>query len=101
MDERIWKPRVYLAGKITRSANWRGALVPYSPSGRTCAFLEIEEALDPNSVIALDEVDIIGPFFVSCDHGCAHGTRTHAVAGRCIDGGYDLAEQRRDPEACP
>ena len=32
---------------------------------------------DPNAVIPIyasgDKVDIVGPFFVSCDHGCAHG----------------------------
>jgi hypothetical protein len=88
MEERMRNLRVYLAGKITKGPNWRSEAVdsPHRDWDRTrpCSFSEIKEALDPNSVIEICDVDIIGPFFVSCDHGCAHGTKTHAVAG-CAD----------------
>ena len=89
-------PRIYLAGKIVEGAHWRSSIVQFAHGDRPCAVYDVEEALDPNAVIhsyaigGAEEVKIIGPFFVSCDHGCAHrGDNTHAV-GECATG---LAER--------
>jgi hypothetical protein len=96
-------PRVYLAGKIAYGRHWRSSIIQGEHDrdpghgGRPFSFDNVEDALDPKAVIPVHAsegpVDIVGPFFVSCDHGCAHGWQTHAVAGGCIDGGLTLAER--------
>lgn len=91
-------PRVYLAGKIYANC-WRHDIVkglgrygsdawnPYTPPANW-------------PVLAggvLDGLaDYAGPYFVGCDHGCAHNCSTHALTGDgCIsDGGLDLLTAR-------
>jgi hypothetical protein len=83
-----------------RNAGWRGELPApredVSPAGRPFSFIEMDEALDPRASMLTwvlgREVEFVGPFFVSCDHGCAHGNKTHAVAGGCI-GDLDSTER--------
>lgn len=94
------KPKVYLAGKITKHG-WRDAIVPRgNPAvidirddavgliwnigdlrGRSCAPREWTLRDNSRSIYA-----ITGPFFVGCDHGCTHGTSSHATVGGCVGG---------------
>jgi hypothetical protein len=72
------KPRIYLAGKISKH-DWRGAILgPHRPGaldGGSGASL-----FDPQYVEQRREFFYGGPFFISCDHGCAHGPATHGAA---------------------
>lgn len=64
------KPRVYLAGKISKM-DWRLFLVP-----------NLRETSFENPLIETDLYTYVGPFFVSCDHGCNHQDNSHgAIAG--------------------
>lgn len=74
---------VYLAGKITKDG-WRVKHVPslryaFSDSdlydGRPWPV--IEDGISPF-------LHYVGPFFTSCDHGCAHGNDSHGFAGGCM-----------------
>ena len=69
--------KIYLAGKIKKN-DWRGALVPW---------LEDLMPEDWHKTVTLDmdgRNEYVGPFFVACDHGCAHGSNGHgAVGGGC------------------
>lgn len=86
---------IYLAGKIS-SNDWRASILGYRPGG-VC---DIEEFLDPHiepPLWPIKEGAIFGthayggPYFISCDHGCAHGSSTHGVGAHdgepppCID----------------
>lgn len=74
------KPTLYLAGKIAKN-DWRHGLVP-----------GLRGHLWADGPIRTDQFIYTGPFFVSCDHGCAHGTNTHgAVNTSC--GGEQLSVQ--------
>jgi hypothetical protein len=33
-----------------------------------------------------------GPFFISCDHGCSHGNKSHATANICEANGFRPAQ---------
>jgi hypothetical protein len=57
--------RIYLAGKISKN-DWRHKLIP-----NLCT-LGWE-----SGPVAQDDFLYVGPFFVSCDHGCYHGSSTH------------------------
>jgi hypothetical protein len=91
-------PRVYLAGKIHKGVHWRSELT--GGGARPLSVLDPKTALDLNyfelidSVAGLPHYIAIGPFFVSCDHGCAHGTGLHGSAG-CESFGQDRNEIRR------
>jgi hypothetical protein len=61
-------PRVYLAGKIYKQC-WRHLLVPA---------LRHQEWSD--GPIATPDFIYVGPYFVSCDHGCRHGPAIHGAA---------------------
>lgn len=80
--------KVYLAGKIGKN-DWRHNLVPlmrdtyYSPD-----YMNTEEWTEVPMKCGFTYV---GPYFVSCDHGCAHRAK-HAWDGGCSgaqDHGYD------------
>lgn len=74
------KTTVYFAGKISKN-DWRHALV-----------LGLRGHLWADGPISADQFIYTGPFFVSCDHGCAHGANTHgAVNTSC--GGEQLSDQ--------
>ena len=65
------KFKVYLAGKI-RHCGWREAYNGYRNHSM--------HRYDYNSELVVDnELTIVGPFFISCDHGCYHGENTHGV----------------------
>lgn len=60
-------PRVYIAGKISKN-DFRHRLVPGLA----------HHSFGQEEIITLDFI-YVGPFFVSCDHGCYHGKGTHGV----------------------
>ena len=60
-------PRLYLAGKISKN-DWRHPLVPALRSARW-----------EDGPIRTPDYAYVGPFFVGCDHGCAHGPNTHGA----------------------
>lgn len=75
---------IYLAGKIG-PGNWRHQVV----EGLRDAYLDQDLGSEqPWPVLeraVLGVFDYVGPYFVSCDHGCAHGPATHGSAvGGCI-----------------
>lgn len=85
---------VYLAGKIWKN-DWRNAF---------CDYRGVPE--DPMKIAQGYECDasaymtITGPFFISCDHGCYHGDRSHGVglddsgghSGICLGIYFDRSE---------
>jgi len=89
--------KVYLAGRISKN-DWRHQIVP---GLRQSTLFPILEKIDignrwrPWPILKksiLNYYDYVGPYFVSCDHGCAHGPNTHGSraneSGGCLDG-YD------------
>jgi len=68
--------KLYLAGKVEKNC-WRHSLVN-----------KLREAdWDNAPLLAAVEIggetfDYVGPFFVSCDHGCYHGDGTHGCLGK-------------------
>jgi nucleoside 2-deoxyribosyltransferase len=79
---KIAKPRIYLAGKIAIN-DWRHSLVP-NLRGHLWADGDIET----NNFI------YVGPYFVSCDHGCFHGKDTHgAVGSGCFGNDHEFTKQ--------
>lgn len=80
--------RIYLAGKIAMN-DWRHRVVPQLRGAVDEA--ETWNMTRPTTFPILTraifgEHDYVGPFFLSCDHGCAHGASTHGV------GAYALAD---------
>lgn len=79
--------RVYLCGPIAKN-DWRHDLVP----GLREAFGEDAYARARAQCDVVTElptitggVACVGPWFVSCDHGCAHGPGKHGAIGSCDD----------------
>ncbi len=91
--------KVYLAGKISRD-DWRKHIDGYRPFSMDAADIADDEN-EKNS--HLDDfanhfgelpviskypfIQVTGPFFLSCDHGCYHGEQSHGVGadGLLID----------------
>lgn len=69
---------LYLAGKIGKN-DWRHSLVQ-----------KLRDHLWEDGPIKTSDFDYVGPFFVSCDHGCRHGNNLHgavaAVTSRWHEG---------------
>lgn len=69
------RKRIYMAGKITQNG-WRSNIVSairdYPPPSKG-EFINVDGY----------PLDYVGPFFLSCDHGCSHGEKTHGVAPSC------------------
>ena len=70
----IMKPRVYLAGKIDQN-DWRHDLVPH-----------LREHQIDDGPLPTETFVYMGPFFVSCDHGCFHGRNKHGARDGCSEG---------------
>ncbi len=62
-------PNLYLAGKIGKN-DWRHHLVP-----------DLRGHLWEDGPIQTDAFSYVGPFFVSCDHGCRHGPNLRGAVG--------------------
>jgi very-short-patch-repair endonuclease len=103
------KPKVYLAGKITKHG-WRDAIVPWGSGKYPGNQNDDETGVDWNRGDAWDprfvpqewaprecaQYSITGPFFIGCDHGCTHGESTHATAGGCVQSHYgDMRAEAR------
>lgn len=69
-------PRVYMAGKIAKN-DWRHGLVP-----------DLRGHLHEDGPVCCGWFTYVGPFFVSCDHGCRHRPGSHGVAGAGCDAEY-------------
>jgi hypothetical protein len=78
------KPNIYLAGKI-RHYCWRNSLVDGLHNQHW------DDGVLPQALF-----NYVGPFFVSCDHGCFHNTNSHGAIARKADslcpGRGELAE---------
>ncbi|MCL8207245.1 MAG: nucleoside 2-deoxyribosyltransferase domain-containing protein [Actinomycetia bacterium] len=61
---------VYCAGKIAKN-DWRHTLFPGL------------RGAGPDDWLERDGLVYTGPWFVSCDHGCAHGPHTHGTGPAC------------------
>lgn len=69
--------KFYLAGKISKN-DWRHKICP-----------ELRGAIPGDEVKTINGHTCVGPFFISCDHGCYHGKRTHAV----VSYGCEMADE--------
>ena len=68
---------VYLAGKIRRN-EWRDII--YQTRGAVWDSDKFTYDGFANFFVQVnDGLTITGPFFISCDHGCYHGERSHGV----------------------
>lgn len=83
--------RVYLAGKISRD-DWRKHIDGYRPfsmdasdvadseNDRNIHMDDFEKHFGELPVISkYPYIQVTGPFFLSCDHGCYHGEQSHGV----------------------
>jgi len=72
---------IYLAGKITKDC-WRHEIV----DGLREANYTADDSLPQRWEVIRGCIGpghhYAGPFFTSCDHGCAHGAGTHGLAAR-------------------
>ena len=64
------KPKIYMAGKICKS-DWRHGLVT-----------NLRNHNWHDGPIETDKFTYMGPFFISCDHGCAHHPNSHGAANQ-------------------
>lgn len=60
------KPLTYFAGKVGKN-DWRMTIVP------RLAGVDLGQILD------CGDFRYGGPYFIACDHGCAHGPGTHGL----------------------
>jgi len=97
---------IYFAGKIGHT-DWRHALVERA-TGQWRILRDSDGPFD--FTMGSHRLTYQGPFFLSCDHGCYHGERTHGrglgIRAGCPAGDYPnppdqtrLAVQRRAIEA--
>jgi hypothetical protein len=83
----IDKPTIYFAGKIAQG-NWRDQILGGRIGSSNDAYDNRECLFNPKIDLREDRGNFWygGPFFISCDHGCAHGPGLHAASGSCYDG---------------
>ena len=76
--------KIYLAGKIEAN-DWRHTITLQL---RSCVYNAGEWKRVTFLTTQLPGVRYSGPFFVACDHGCAHGPNSHGAAGArgCVQG---------------
>jgi hypothetical protein len=90
------KPTIYFAGKIGRH-DWREKILgDRAGSSNNDAYNNMDCLFDPKVDLREDHGKFWygGPFFISCDHGCAHGRGLHAASGSCGSGYADLLGTR-------
>lgn len=80
--------KIYLAGKIEKNC-WRHDI---APGLRGATSRGSADTVLPN-------ITTCGPFFMSCDHGCAHGPSTHGLAPTCSEGGDEGFDKRARPSS--
>jgi very-short-patch-repair endonuclease len=69
------KPRIYFAGRIRKNDQWR----PGCEDGRSVLSDDDSFLEDGFPLLDFESFVNTGPHFISCDHGCAHGTSMHGV----------------------
>lgn len=95
--------KVYLAGKISRSNEWRDSLLNGKNTTRGMAVVGYcgDGNSEPFPSIVIGAVrgghHYTGPFYVSCDHGCFHGRAQHGAAPYVTEGKAPepFSEQRK------
>lgn len=98
-------PSIYLAGKISKN-DWRHTILPglrqrstelfHGWSGQAYSRHLLGWGLDWQPIEqGVFGMDYVGPFFMGCDHGCAHGPHSH---GSAADGSYgeDISNLSKD-----
>jgi len=77
-------PYVYCAGKIAKN-DWRHEIFPGLRGINFEVYFQVLQDGDISKDCAKYELDYTktvkyaGPFFISCDHGCAHGPHAHGL----------------------
>jgi hypothetical protein len=90
------KPLIYFAGKIGQN-DWRHSLVCADLRGAIGSGGNDEGLFDPGFTLDCGRYLYCGPFFVSCDHGCAHGANQHGAIGGCCDDDYHEVTEFDEP----
>jgi len=82
--------RIYLAGKIAKN-DWRHEVV--TNLGRALVIGDQWSRWPVLEKAVFGAHDYVGPFFISDDHGCAHGAGAHGVGigldSPCVEAGED------------
>lgn len=98
---------IYLAGKVAKNC-WREDVVWDLRGAWEVGSFEEAPPWPRLSMAVLNVFDYVGPYFVSCDHGCYHGRTSHGTVGTgggaicsgwLLASGHDhdpLEEQARD-----
>ena len=80
--EEVRKPiSIYLAGKIAKNG-WRDTIVKGLRGHGMGSCGDVTPYEEPPGILEgaiFGEHHYTGPFFLSCDHGCFHGRRTHGA----------------------
>lgn len=74
--------RIYLAGKIAKN-DWRHDLVPMLRWAYNDSDIDQWQSKWVPTPMYRKDFQYVGPFFISCDHGCSHGQNTHGVGATC------------------
>lgn len=69
---------VYLAGKIS-SNGWREKIISMRRDENLSNFEYTYDKIKNHKIKYNDSIDIVGPFFINCDHSCYHGENCHGV----------------------
>lgn len=87
--------KVYLAGKIGKN-DWRTSIV-----GAHAGLGDHDAAAEwpVRARAVLERHDYVGPYFIACDHGCAHGRDSHGVVAP-QPGCFDSAPRALVVERC-
>jgi hypothetical protein len=78
--------KIYLAGKVAKN-DWRHRLVPDLRTANTDRWRFTRS-------LPMGDNIYVGPFFVSCDHGCAHGANSHGAGVTCQQDWHQGGEQQ-------
>lgn len=80
------KINVYLAGKI-QSNGWRQQIIDIR--NKVMYWGDYNVSKIKNLKLSYNnDIDIVGPFFLSCDHSCYHGEGNHGLGINCPNGCY-------------
>lgn len=86
IDRALQRPKLYLAGKISKNC-WRHLIVPH-----------LRDKNWNDAPLQFSTCQYVGPFFISCDHGCYHyDGASHGLFGEydCMGVGATRKQARR------